>query len=591
MAEDRYTIDLRYVLGIFFRRKVVIILTTLLVTGLAAVGALMLPKMYESSTKLFLDRVDPKNPLDGAMPGEKFTAKLETLTELVRSDPILTECINRIGADRMLAALDAKDMAGAIQELRGRVAATADSSFSFTISASMEDAELAKQVAETLAQLFMEASLKSDKAPTTSTARVLKQQVDEYKEKTDRLREEIRQFKERHRDTLPEMYNLYTGQRQSYQSMLMAAELDLKRALGEKITYQRLLETDPSLKIDVDSAAARELEAAKLELDRLQVTHRDNHPDVIRVRARIRALEETLQKRAVESQTNSLIKSQGYRAAESRVRDLSLQVEALQRAIAEYRAQIDRLTGLLATIPETEKQLAQLENQYKLSQSFYDRAAGQYAELNLSEKLIEDSQQNRFSVLRPAIVPGSPKPSTKLIVAAGAAAGLILGIVLAILFEFMDPMVNHPRDLELRFGKPVLATIPGIESRTAGGLAGRVRGWESKEAREQGSRGAWENEGMGEWETQGRADAFADAETETPYVGTLERPTSVTSDAGRGDVGYRTDVGRGTDGRRTYIERRTSNVNPQSAIKKGRGWQTNEEQQVFPGYWEVGANG
>jgi|GEM_PF-527352 len=79
------------------------------------------------------------------------------------------------------------------------------------------------------------------------------------------------------------------------------------------------------------------------------------------------------------------------------------------------------------------------------------------------------------------------------------------------------------------------------------------------EARERGSRGAEE-----------RADAFDDAtarrrrddaETETSYVGTSERPTSVTSDVGRGDVRRR------TDSRRTYIERRTANVNPQSAIE------------------------
>ncbi len=67
----------------------------------------------------------------------------------------------------------------------------------------------------------------------------------------------------------------------------------------------------------------------------------------------------------------------------------------------------------------------------------------------------------RVSLVEPPVRPGAPvKPRTRLNVALGLMLGVMVGIGLAVLREFLDRTVRSPERLEAAAGAPVVGTIP-----------------------------------------------------------------------------------------------------------------------------------
>jgi len=67
-------------------------------------------------------------------------------------------------------------------------------------------------------------------------------------------------------------------------------------------------------------------------------------------------------------------------------------------------------------------------------------------------------------MLDPANLPSAPTfPNWKLFTLGGLAAGMGLGICLALLLEFKDTSLKSERDVEFTLRLPVLAMIPAVE--------------------------------------------------------------------------------------------------------------------------------
>jgi capsular polysaccharide biosynthesis protein len=74
-------------------------------------------------------------------------------------------------------------------------------------------------------------------------------------------------------------------------------------------------------------------------------------------------------------------------------------------------------------------------------------------------------KSEKFSILDPAQPPEKPsKPNRKLLDAAGALAGLVLGVILALGTEVLGMSITAPEQVTDISGIPVLEVIPIIET-------------------------------------------------------------------------------------------------------------------------------
>jgi uncharacterized protein involved in exopolysaccharide biosynthesis len=67
---------------------------------------------------------------------------------------------------------------------------------------------------------------------------------------------------------------------------------------------------------------------------------------------------------------------------------------------------------------------------------------------------------NQFIILDPAYLPTRPtKPNRTMIAGGGIIAGLLLGIISAVIVELLDTTVRGPRQIEV-YQKPIIALLP-----------------------------------------------------------------------------------------------------------------------------------
>jgi polysaccharide biosynthesis transport protein len=77
---------------------------------------------------------------------------------------------------------------------------------------------------------------------------------------------------------------------------------------------------------------------------------------------------------------------------------------------------------------------------------------------------LQESHESNVHVIDRALVPGGPfRPSLRRELSLGLAAGLVFGIGLVFLLEYLDRTIKTPEESERTLGLPTLAVIPDIE--------------------------------------------------------------------------------------------------------------------------------
>lgn len=126
---------------------------------------------------------------------------------------------------------------------------------------------------------------------------------------------------------------------------------------------------------------------------------------------------------------------------------------ALDSQIGEYRDKLNTLENLAT-------ELQRLRNDVKNKEDAHQRYLVKEEEARLSSSLDESGIVN-LSVFERAEVPISPKPSkASMLIAVGAIGGLVLGAILGILRDFIDPTVKSSAQAFRLTAAPILAEVP-----------------------------------------------------------------------------------------------------------------------------------
>ena len=157
----------------------------------------------------------------------------------------------------------------------------------------------------------------------------------------------------------------------------------------------------------------------------------------------------------VRKLTQSIIQTKKVIA--STIKTLQLRVSRrkvlLKNTIKKYK-------GMMETLPAKEKIFGGLQRKFIVNEKIYSYLL----EKRATTAIAKASTVNKSRIMDRALVPDKPiKPKRKLIVMIGFISGMLLGIVLAFLLEFLDDDIKEEEDIRKLTDIPLLGSIPFIE--------------------------------------------------------------------------------------------------------------------------------
>src|SRR2546422_548917 len=215
-----------------------------------------------------------------------------------------------------------------------------------------------------------------------------------------------------------------------------------------------------------EQQTASTVEFLQAQLADLRTRFTEEHPDVVRVKSQIAALERQLadakvhQSSPVGSTDPVARQLQGeLTRVETELRTLRDEEQALRRSIADYERRVENA-------PRRGQELQQISADYEALKERVQSVRRRYEDAQLAERAEQGQGGEQFRILDPAVPPTLPVAPNRFRL---RLAGLLLSIALAsglvALVDSRDTSFHTVDDLRAANSAPVIVTIPPIVTR------------------------------------------------------------------------------------------------------------------------------
>ncbi len=397
--------SLRYLLEVFFRRKRVFLAALVLTPILAIVVSLLIRNEYMSSTTILLGKEDILNPLVRYETAVAMTDtnRLGSFQKIVYSRPLLEETIRKLGLIKDMK--DDLEMEAAVMNLRKNIRLPSLTNDSFQIACTARNPVVAKNMVETVSQIFIEKSLQGSRREALAAVNLIRQQVDYYRQEIDKTEQSLQQFRQDNLDVLGQA-DILAGQLKEYR----AKELEVQLNVPYQKNYQDM----------------------ELKMSNLLATRQKSHPEVVKLQ------------REMDSIARLMNNEKKQR------------IEEFQRLAAETRKK-------LAQVPVLEKEQARMQNELKLLQELNNALSVKLEHARITSEVEIAQQANRFTIIDPPVIPMRPhKPSRMLFAVGGVVGGICIGMFLVFLLEFTDPRLIRANELLRQTRLRLVGVLPKL---------------------------------------------------------------------------------------------------------------------------------
>ena len=485
-------------LAMAWRRKWLILIPFVIVSGLAIVYTFYMPKLYRSSTLILLIPQRVPTEYIKATVTESIQERIHSISTQILSRTNLQTVINEFGLYKEEAGGNSQEEI--IEKMRlnieiqlkgGQKQQRTDA---FEVFYAGPDPKTVMMVTNRLASLFVEQNLKIREQQAEGTASFLADQLKKTQADLERQEKEITAFKMKHMGELPEQMQANLSVLQQLQLQNQRISDSIRSAEDRKVLYvnqiaelrkyatpARAEEPAYSEEPAVSTGAAGK-ENLQESLARLKAKYTEKHPDVVALKKRI---DEEQQEREAAPKSGSSLPTQRRRtraapapvgqtdtmianiqaqlaAVDSEIRQLRDEGQKTQVRIREYEQRIE-------ITPKREEEMKSLARDYENSKKLYDSLLAKKLDSEQAKAMEQRQQGEQFRVLDAAQLPAKPwKPDILKMIALSLALGLGAGLGLALLVEYMDRSFKDPEDLAAFTGLSVLAVVPRIELEEGG---------------------------------------------------------------------------------------------------------------------------
>lgn len=436
---------------LIWRRRIWVILPMIagLIGGVVA-GRLMTP-IYRASTLIMVESQKVAANYVKATVTTSLQDRLQTIEQQITNRSNIERIVLEGGLYPEL--VEAGQLSSAISRVRQDLTLQVQGNRIFRIFFKAPDPQQAADTANRVGRYFIDENLRMRESQAQSTSEFLEQELTDTKALLEEQEARVARFRVLNDGRLPDQRDA---------NLAGLAHLDQKLEINldaiENAEIRRLLlqrEVDAYGSTGVSpSVEATRLQELKLELARLRAQYTDRHPDVVRLRHEIAALESSAPSAAGQPPPDSL--------AVHQLRQIDMEVQRLQQDRNRILRDIETYQRRLEEIPRVEQELLRLTRDYDNTRKAYQGLLTKRTDARLAENLELRRQGEQFRVLEEAQAPGTPfAPNPILLIIIGLASGAAVGVGLVFLREEFDQTYINPNSLEEAFpAVPVIAVIP-----------------------------------------------------------------------------------------------------------------------------------
>ncbi len=426
------------------------LLTAWLVASLGWCVVYNIEHKYLASARLYVDTNQVLEPLlQGLAVQNDVKQRVALLSQTLLSRPNLEQLIESTGLRSELTSIG--DKGAVLDGLRRDIAIYDRGSGSlYTINYIHADPQIARQVVETLINIFVDRNQGEEREDNTSAQRFLDERIAEYERQLTAAEKRLSDFKRENAGSMPGESGGYFQRMEIAESKLRNASLALREAQNRRNELKRQLESKEPVLVSenpdwIPPDLAR-IQVLQIQLNDLLVRYTDRHPQVSQLRETIADLEARLANSpgGKGEQRSTAIPSFVHQQVSTMLAEAEAHVAELSVRASQYRSEYEELNTTIDSIPQVEAELAQLDRDYTTIRRQHTTLLERRESARLTEAVKKNSDNVKFQVIDPPFVESRPTiPNKKYLnvtvlivaLAAGGGLSLLLALLIPVFFQ------------------------------------------------------------------------------------------------------------------------------------------------------------
>jgi succinoglycan biosynthesis transport protein ExoP len=426
-----------------------------------------LPAVYVADTLILVDSQKIPEKYVTSTVSTELQDRLMTINQQILSSTRLQKIIDDFG----LYAQEKKTLVQEeiLEKMRTDISLNLEASGSgrpgaFRIGYQGTNPSLVAQVANRIANLYIEENLKTREVQAEGTSEFIENQLKDAKKTLDDLEATLSKYKLAHNGNLPEQQGALSAavaglrlelqgnqdaiNRAQQNKNMLQGTLDIAEAAGGSLP-KRERSADPSeAGADDKPGPQKDSEFLQAQYDALLKTYLPNYSKMVTLQRQIdkQRMAEDRESARIENLKKEIL------SADGEIRQRNTERDRILKSIAQYQARIEQL-------PVREQEMAQLTRDYEISKQNYKSLLDKKLSAGMASDMEHRQKSERFTVLDPARVPEKPiKPKRGMLNMMGCSIGLGLGLLLGFGWEFKQNLLLG--EWELPTQTRILCRIP-----------------------------------------------------------------------------------------------------------------------------------
>lgn len=478
LEETTSNFDFNRYVALLWRKRHLVLAVALGVLSLFTWGSFFIPKVYEASATVFIEKSGLINPLIQGVGVSPTDERLRNIRTAISSRNLVERVIKKLNLDATVKndgqydALVASIQKSLTVTVRGGVGRDRDEPDMFMIAFHGDDPVVVRDIVGTVVDEFIAESITFQRTDAVGAYDFINQQLAEYKKKLEDSDKSIREFRERNPHMVPQSEASIANRIESFQTSRIDAEIRLKELTKKRESLQKQLSGEQELTVAFvsrEGSPEARLNYLNNQLMLLMTKFTDDYPEVVKVKSEIEELQKQIASASKGDAANSVAGSETralnpvYRQIKEELSRTDTEIESLKARLDEVVKQQNEGRAILGRMPKEQEEWSKLQRDRTVYQRVYDDLLQKLETARVSKNLELADKTTSYRVVDKPLVPRVPvKPNRVLLILMGVALGVAGGAGVVIGLDSIDSSLKDADAIKKGLGLTVLASVPQV---------------------------------------------------------------------------------------------------------------------------------